>query len=703
MGDDSDEDVSDNQSTCTFSSGSLLNNKKDDYKALFWGQLVDTLRRTIDQLYSACEADKSKKECKEIIMFLSYSIRDFQSLIEKLDILKDGSISQKRPLAWDERKMSIESSFCLLSPYRSPRNTSIASTSFPIDLNNKNVQTLTNKSNFYSMDYDENLTYYNNSDSEDTAATPANPESIDQMIMQFNNLEQNLLAKLSKTRSIKDQLAKRSEKENSLCSSINFEEDFEEYEDFSHNLKEKLLQQSFCNQHNFLDYSQLQSNSEDNPSSICASTNGSIRLCSNHFNHLCLLCSLTTGFCCHADRQVTPSTIKSRVPGRTVDIHEKLLSRQKCPNSSRKDLEAKQERADQLRKKHLGERTLKLQDLRRKVEQAQHQKRNLCSKRRSQLHSRLSAAEANRRAQLDRIVHKAHDEETKGREIAFIQSLEAEQKQHSIQQKHEESQARLLERDEKRRQRLEKKQELEEAAKLRRCQMETQRRAKLALRIEKWKSQTDTAFTKSAFLKQQAMEKKQYRMERIAFFEAQQKTNYEELRSKIEHKHLNSERRHQEQLREISKKAFQKSVLDYSNDCASRDANDNHLDESGASSARPLPAREQYAQRKWCRACQVMIESDLSLNSHLQGWRHKNAVRNAFNRDYCLTDLVSFCHPHFTTLAPIQSEPFGRCRSQSNEFPHSSLRQSARSHEAAHQKTATKDAQAVSTRINYCA
>ncbi len=75
-------------------------------------------------------------------------------------------------------------------------------------------------------------------------------------------------------------------------------------------------------------------------------------------------------------------------------------------------------------------------------------------------------AELNRRAELDRRVLKAHDEQIKGREIALIQTLEAEQKQHSIFAKHAVSRARLAEMQKARRRRLEEKTEREEAAKV---------------------------------------------------------------------------------------------------------------------------------------------------------------------------------------------------------------------------------------------
>ncbi|CAH8866727.1 unnamed protein product [Trichobilharzia szidati] len=80
---------------------------ESEYKARYWGQMLDTLRRTIDEIYSACETDENEVECKEVIMILEHSKQDFFSLIEKMNLLRDyeQADEQNKPnsLAWDER------------------------------------------------------------------------------------------------------------------------------------------------------------------------------------------------------------------------------------------------------------------------------------------------------------------------------------------------------------------------------------------------------------------------------------------------------------------------------------------------------------------------------------------------------------------------------------------------------------------------
>ncbi|KAF8563129.1 hypothetical protein P879_10436 [Paragonimus westermani] len=80
---------------------------ESEYRARYWGQMLDTLKRTIDEIYSACETDESEVECKEVIMILEHSKQDFFSLIGKMNLLREyeQADEQNKPnaLAWDER------------------------------------------------------------------------------------------------------------------------------------------------------------------------------------------------------------------------------------------------------------------------------------------------------------------------------------------------------------------------------------------------------------------------------------------------------------------------------------------------------------------------------------------------------------------------------------------------------------------------
>ena len=62
--------------------------RRQDYRALYWGQMLETLKRTIDEIYAACEMDECEMRCKEVIMILNHSEQDFKSLIEKMFLLQ---------------------------------------------------------------------------------------------------------------------------------------------------------------------------------------------------------------------------------------------------------------------------------------------------------------------------------------------------------------------------------------------------------------------------------------------------------------------------------------------------------------------------------------------------------------------------------------------------------------------------------------
>ncbi|CAH8642441.1 unnamed protein product [Schistosoma rodhaini] len=343
---------------------------------------------------------------------------------------------------------------------------------------------------------------------------------------------------------------------------------------------------------------------------------------------------------------IPKTEVKSRIPGHGVHMHEKLSARSKKRSAnSIQEIEEKQARARVLRQQHLLERTERVHELSKKVDEVHLQKRILLHQRRSCLERRLHAAERKRQAELTRRVLKAHDEETKGKEIAFIQTLEAEQKQHSILTKHEESRARLNELAIERQRRTEEKLCREEAAKIRRRALEASRLARLDALQARWKIRAQQLASRAKLLEHSrraaARAKKQSREIKMATLEEQQRTHIEQLRSKIQRKQEESERRHQESLREISRKAFEMSILTHTGD-----------------DSLTVPGIEPYPVQKWCKACQVMIISEVQLKSHLHGKRHQNAIMEAAqNRPVGRSELEAF------NLSHLVDAP--------NELPHS--------------------------------
>lgn len=145
--------------------------------------------------------------------------------------------------------------------------------------------------------------------------------------------------------------------------------------------------------------------------------------------------------------------------------------------------------------------------------------------------------------------------------------------------------------------------------------MEIQRKARLSEMLEKRR-------LKQTKIEQTQMEKEKERMEvarakektremRLATMEAQFQANKQQARRRIMQKQEEWSKRHELNLEEIRKKAFEMSILRFSSD-----------DPNGVDAPTPTP----YDKAKWCKVCQVVIGSELQLKSHLRGLKHQQIM-----------------------------------------------------------------------------
>ncbi|XP_078190087.1 S phase cyclin A-associated protein in the endoplasmic reticulum isoform X19 [Callithrix jacchus] len=304
----------------------------------------------------------------------------------------------------------------------------------------------------------------------------------------------------------------------------------------------------------------------------------------------------------------------SRPPGHGIHMHEKLSSpsRKRTIAESKKKHEEKQMKAQQLREKLREEKTLKLQKLLEREKDVRKWKEELLDQRRRMMEEKLLHAEFKREVQLQAIVKKAQEEEAKVNEIAFINTLEAQNKRHDVLSKLKEYEQRLNELQEERQRRQEEKQARDEAVQERKRALEAERQARVEELLMKRKEQEarieQQRQEKEKAREDAARERARDREERLAALTAAQQEAMEELQKKIQLKHDESIRRHMEQIEQRKEKAAELS--------SGRHANTDYA-----------PKLTPYERKKQCSLCNVLISSEVYLFSHIKGRKHQQAVR----------------------------------------------------------------------------
>ncbi|XP_074649946.1 S phase cyclin A-associated protein in the endoplasmic reticulum-like isoform X2 [Tubulanus polymorphus] len=345
--------------------------------------------------------------------------------------------------------------------------------------------------------------------------------------------------------------------------------------------------------------------------------------------------------------QVESEMDDSRTPGRCVHMHEKLSSpsRKRSIRESQKRHEEKQAKAEELREKQQRDKSERLKYLSNKVEEVRAHKLGLMQVKRETMEQKLARADSIRRIQIKNKVKKAHEEETKANEIAFINSLEALNKKHDIMSKHQESEARLHDIQEERQRKHEEKAAMEAKAAERRRNIEAERMNRIQEIQEKRKQREQVVEQRQQEKEKERLEsakaKEKDREQRIAALNAQQQAHIEELKHKIKHKQEESTRRHQEKLDEIREKAFEMSLL--------RHSTEDHNE---------APKLTPYDKKKLCHVCNVLLPSEVHLLSHLRGRQHQQSIQDGNSgKDLSKQDIESFNLKNITNAPLDRPDP----------------------------------------------
>uniref|UniRef100_A0A8C7KW33 S-phase cyclin A-associated protein in the ER n=1 Tax=Oncorhynchus kisutch TaxID=8019 RepID=A0A8C7KW33_ONCKI len=649
--------------------------RKVDLRARYWAFLFDNLRRAVDEIYVTCESDQSVVECKEVLMMLDNYVRDFKALIDWIQLQEklEKTDAQNRPtsLAWEVRKMSpgrhvlpspssdrmvpspsarralnfggppptlavarlshtgpswaerVKSSQSLPVPSQPntcpvekpgkkdsegwetvqrgrparPRSAIIVAKVSPVlahispndDSNKKNQQLLGR-----SCPLDKDTGHCEQTIPEEPVPLEETAEDLEKGNMEVLSPDsvcvlcvqpQSMAEVLAKKEELADRLEKANEE--AIASAI---------------AEEEQLTREIQAENNDLE--------TDNESDFSVS-------------------DVSCGQCLDSPlsaarepwRQSTSwgdivEEEPSRPPGHGIHMHEKLSSpsRKRTIAESKKKHEEKQLKAQQLREKLRDEKTHKLQKLLEREKEVRKWKEELLDQRRRMMEEKLLHAEFKRELQLQAIVKKAQEEEAKVNEIAFINTLEAQNKRHDVLAKLNEYEQRLNELQEERGRRQEEKQARDEAVQERKRALEAERQARVEellmrrkeqdARIEQQKQEKERAREDAA------RERARDREERLAALSAAQQEAMEELQKKIQMKHDESSRRHMEQIEQRKEKAAELS--------SGRHANTDYA-----------PKLTPYERTKQCSLCNVVITTEVHLYSHTKGKRHQQAVRDS--------------------------------------------------------------------------
>ncbi|XP_007566427.1 S phase cyclin A-associated protein in the endoplasmic reticulum isoform X6 [Poecilia formosa] len=652
--------------------------RKVDLRARYWAFLFDNLRRAVDEIYVTCESDQSVLECKEVLMMLDNYVRDFKALIDWIQLQEklEKTDAQNRPtsLAWEVRKMSpgrhvmpSPTTDRIVPPSGTRRTLNFGSgpppalaaarlshtgpswadrvkctqathstsqpTTFPAEKPSKKdaegwetvqrgrtakprsasmvakvspvlarvpAKQDSGKCNRSHLPPQEQPQRRPECPSDKDVTQTDSRQQVTEELVPVEEVEHPQNGHIMEPQSMAEVLAKK-----------------EELADRLEKANEEAIASAIAEEEQLTREIQAENNDleTDNESDFTASS------CGVYGGNIDWSDMLAEFDARESWRQSTSwgdmvEEEPARPPGHGIHMHEKLSSpsRKRTIAESKKKHEEKQLKAQQLRDKLREEKTLKLQKLMEREKDVRKWKEQLLDQRRKMMEEKLLHAELKRELQLQAIVKKAQEEEAKVNEIAFINTLEAQNKRHDALAKLNEYEQRLNELQEERQRRQEEKQARDEAVQERKRVLEAERQARVEELLTKRKEQEarieQQRQEKEKAREDAARERARDREERLAALSAAQQEAMEELQKKIQMKHDESSRRHMEQIEQRKEKAAELS--------SGRHANTDYA-----------PKLTPYERKKQCSLCGVVITSEVHLFSHTKGKKHQQAVRDS--------------------------------------------------------------------------
>uniref|UniRef100_A0A3P9LUH0 S-phase cyclin A associated protein in the ER n=1 Tax=Oryzias latipes TaxID=8090 RepID=A0A3P9LUH0_ORYLA len=627
--------------------------RKVDLRARYWAFLFENLRRAVDEIYVTCESDQSVLECKEVLMMLDNYVRDFKALIDWIQLQEklEKTDAQNRPtsLAWEVRKMS-PGRHVMQSP-TSDRVVPSTGARRALNFGGPPSTLAAARLSHTGPSWADRVkcTKFDNSNSQPNASPAEKPGKKDaegwETVHRGRTAKPRSAAIVAKEEqhprpelpSVKeviqadtgqpvsaepDPLVKVKHPDNEgIMEPQSMAEVLAKKEELADRLEkanEEAIASAIAEEEQLTREIQAENNDleTDNESDFSTSI-----ACGSYGANMEWSDMLADFDAREPWRQSTSwgdivEEEPARPPGHGIHMHEKLSSpsRKRTIAESKKKHEEKQLKAQQLRDKLREEKTFKLQKLMEREKDVRKWKEELLEQRRKMMEEKLLHAEFKRELQLQAIVKKAQEEEAKVNEIAFINTLEAQNKRHDALAKLSEYELRLNELQEERQRRQEEKQARDEAVQERKRVLEAERQARveeLLIRRKEQEARIELQRQEKEKAREDAArERARDREERLAALSAAQQEAMEELQKKIQMKHDESSRRHMEQMEQRKEKAAEFS--------SGRHANTDYA-----------PKMTPYERKKQCSLCGVVITSEVHLFSHTKGKRHQQAVRDS--------------------------------------------------------------------------
>uniref|UniRef100_A0A2H8U144 S phase cyclin A-associated protein in the endoplasmic reticulum n=1 Tax=Melanaphis sacchari TaxID=742174 RepID=A0A2H8U144_9HEMI len=263
---------------------------------------------------------------------------------------------------------------------------------------------------------------------------------------------------------------------------------------------------------------------------------------------------------------------------------------------------ARQAKAHQKRQQLLQDKSTKVRELLKKVGERKMLQSLIIDEKRINIDKKLKRAEENRKLHLQQIQKKAHDEEEKLREIAFINELEAQNRRHDILTLWQEQEDRLQTILEERKRNQVRKAAKEAAVEERLKALEAERQGRIEQILERRRIKEERIGREQQEKEKErlelAREKAKERENKLTALYAAQSASAEELQKKIQQKQKESAKRHEQNIEHIRQRALELGVQ----------KNDIDVD-------------------RYCPSCEILFESVVALQNHLRTKTHKERIK----------------------------------------------------------------------------